>query len=76
MSGGDACACAERLKPPAERRWVVLDRCCNYSAFSGYARTRSAYSSVSCQVCGRIWRTRAKYVRSLPDGTWKQEQED
>lgn len=49
--------------------WVVLDRKCNYSAFNGYRRTRSAWSSVRCDHpgCGRVWRTKAAYVSRLPD---------
>lgn len=49
--------------------WVVLQRKCNFSAFNGYRRTRSAYSSVECQApgCGRVWRTKAAYVDGLPD---------
>jgi hypothetical protein len=47
--------------------WVVVHRECNYSAFNGYARTSSAYSLVLCETCRRRWRTKAKYVATLPD---------
>lgn len=49
--------------------WVVLQRKCNYSAFSGYHFTESDYSAVQCQApgCGRVWRTKAAYVDKLPD---------
>jgi hypothetical protein len=49
------------------RSWVVMHRNCNYSAFSGYRWTPSDYSEVKCLVCGRRWRTKAAYVRQLPD---------
>jgi hypothetical protein len=47
--------------------WVVLQRECNHSAFNGYRYTPSAWSDVQCTACGRRWRTRAAYVRTLPD---------
>jgi hypothetical protein len=46
---------------------VVVDRNCNYSAFSGYRRTPSDYSLVLCLDCRWPWRTRAKYVDRLRD---------
>lgn len=46
--------------------WVVTAYRCNYSAFSGYRRTPSAYSEVKCTECGTYWRTKAKYVERLP----------
>lgn len=64
MSGGPACRCEERQKPVRERRWRVMQRCCNHSAFSGYRETPSNYSSVTCLVCGCSWRTKAAYVRA------------
>lgn len=39
----------------------------NRSAFNGYRWTPSDYSEVRCTVCGRSWRTKAKYVDALPD---------
>jgi hypothetical protein len=75
MSGGKACACAEKLEPihplgrttRPGRLWRVLDRHCNHSAFNGYHRTWSAYSALQCLRCGRVWRTKAAYVDLLKD---------
>lgn len=47
---------------------MVVQRNHNRSAFSGYKRTWSEYSAVACTVCHGHWRTRAGYVRDLPDG--------
>ena len=49
--------------------WVVLQREGNASAFNGYHWTRSDYSACRCEFpgCGRVWRTKANYVRDLPD---------
>lgn len=63
MSGGYACEC----KPQDRTKWQVMQRLCNHSAFSGYHYTPSDYSSVTCTVCGRVWRTKADYVATLPD---------
>lgn len=60
---GSGCRCT----PKDRSRWVVLDRLCHHSAFSGYRRTLSDYSSLVCLGCGSIWRTRAAYVGTLPD---------
>ncbi len=49
--------------------WVVLDRYCNYSAFSGGRRTPSEYSACKCLRCGHVWRTKAGYVAGLRDAT-------
>lgn len=49
--------------------WTVTVREANYSAFNGYRRTPSAYSEVRCMICGRRWRTKAAYVKTLPDAT-------
>lgn len=57
-----ACFCGERKKPVNERKWVVQDRQCNHSAFNGYRRTPSDYSSLVCYSCGATWRTKADYV--------------
>lgn len=67
MSGGLACSCAERDKPVAAREWRVYQRRCNHSAFNGYHRTPSDYSTVGCETCGRFWRTRSGYVAELRD---------
>lgn len=68
MSMGGFCTCDERKKPVAERRWLVMDRNCNHSAFNGYHRTASEWSSVRCASCRSIWRTKANYVNRLKDG--------
>lgn len=47
--------------------WVVTMREHNRSAFNGYHRTPSDWSEVICGFCGRRWRTKADYVRQLPD---------
>jgi hypothetical protein len=47
--------------------WTVVHRECNFSAFNGYHYTPSDYSLVLCGTCGRRWRTKAAYVRTLPD---------
>ena len=66
MSGGIACRCPERGKEVRDRNWVVLQRNCNHSAFSGYRRTPSRYSMVFCRSCTALWRTKALYVAELP----------
>jgi len=68
MSQGVSCKCPESKKPVGERRWVVIQRNCNHSAFNGYRQTFSDYSSVTCHVCAVIWRTKASYVNRLPNG--------
>lgn len=68
MSGGHICHCEESKKPIAERRWVVVNRLCNYSAFNGSRWTSSDYSALCCHACGNHWRTKAPYVAQLPDG--------
>jgi hypothetical protein len=68
MSGGYKCSCEESKKPVVkERRWFVMQRECNHSAFNGYHYTPSRYSSIICVVCIRSWRTRARYVDDLKD---------
>lgn len=62
-----SCQCGERKKPVKDRRWVVYQRNCHHSAFSGYHRTYSDYSTVKCNGCGAVGRTKAAYVRDLPD---------
>ncbi len=62
MSQGTSC------KIKAHRpRWYVSQRRGNASAFNGYHWTPSDYSAVSCAECGATWRTKAKFVDSLPD---------
>ena len=69
MSGGVFCHCDERHKPIGERKWVVTQYHCNYSAFNGYRYTPSDYSQVYCKVCRGIWRTKGAYVEQLPTGS-------
>jgi hypothetical protein len=57
-------ACTVRGHRPG---WVVAVRQANYSAFNGGHRTPSAYSLVVCETCPAAWRTKAKYVATLPD---------
>jgi hypothetical protein len=64
VSGANACRCRPR-------RVFVLQRYCNHSAFNGYRRTPSDYSTVVCVNCGQIWRTKANYVASMPDAPEK-----
>lgn len=54
------CRCGQREK------WRVVQYHCNYSAFSGYRYTPSDYSLITCDGCGAYWRTKAKYVETLP----------
>jgi hypothetical protein len=43
----------------------------NASAFNGYRWQPSDYSQVSCTApgCSNSWRTKAAYVKDLPDGS-------
>lgn len=70
MAVSFSCRCSERHKPIAERQWVVGDRNCHHSAFAGYHRTHSDYSTVFCLVCRACGRTKADYVSQLRDGVW------
>jgi hypothetical protein len=69
MSGGRACTCEERKEPMKSRRWRVLQRHCNHSAFNGYHYTPSYWSSLMCARCHTVWRTKASYVHDLADAT-------
>jgi hypothetical protein len=69
MSGGTACRCPEAEKPLTERAWVVSQRRGNQSAFNGYRWTPSEYSLVYCQKCHAMWRTKARFVDQLKDGS-------
>ena len=69
-----ACTCLKGLNTPnllamRRARWRVIQRRCNYSAFNGYRYTPSRYSLVHCRDCGALWRTTAKYVDQLEDGS-------
>lgn len=67
MSGGPTCSCPEAAKPVSERAWFVYQYKCNHSAFNGYHRTPSDYSSVGCRKCNTVWRTKAAYADELPE---------
>lgn len=79
MSGGRACQCDEKKEPLAippgsnrpARLWRVIQRNCNHSAFNGYHKTYSEYSSVVCLRCGAVWRTKAHYIPYTPDAEEK-----
>lgn len=62
-----SCKCAERKKPIAERKWFVLARNYHASAFNGYRWAYSEYSTVQCDKCRAVGRTKAAYVQALPD---------
>lgn len=61
-----SCTCSGKT---ADRRknWRVRFRNVNYSAFNGYHATISDYSGLVCQLCERVWRTKAAYVRFISD---------
>lgn len=67
MAVSFGCHCEERRKPIEKRNWVVRQRHCHHSAFAGYHRTYSDYSTVACNTCGEVGRTKANYVSLLPD---------
>jgi hypothetical protein len=75
VSGGPSCRCSERFAPltidlPSNdrlRQWRVVQRRCNHSAFNGYHKTWSDYSSVTCLVCDAVWRTKASYIDLIDD---------
>ena len=66
MSESFGCKCEERKKPISLRKWVVWARFCNH-AFNGYKRAPSKYSTVLCLVWNAMGRTKASYVKHLPD---------
>jgi hypothetical protein len=61
------CKCGERSKPLEDRNWEVLKYKCHHSAFNGYRRTYSEYSTVICNQpgCPGLGRTKAAYVDEL-----------
>lgn len=60
-----ACKCDERKKPAKDRNWTIWQYRCNHSAFNGYHWTPSEYSTVGCNSCGRVGRTKGKFVAEL-----------
>ncbi|MBM3299830.1 MAG: hypothetical protein FJY85_07735 [Deltaproteobacteria bacterium] len=67
LSVSFGCHCEERRKPVGERKWEVLARHYQCSAFYGYREMYSDYSLVRCKTCGAIGRTKAAYVNELPN---------
>lgn len=67
MACSFGCRCRERDKPANRRAWTVWQRHCSHSAFNGYRRKVSQYSTVRCLVCGALGRTRARWVDQIPD---------
>ena len=72
MSTSFGCKCGERKKPVKDREWEVTQYMCNHSAFNGYHRTPSDYSTVVCHgktadgnTCTGCGRTKADYVTEL-----------
>lgn len=71
MSAGVSCKCIANLESNADKavfrqkQWRVIKRNYNNSAFNGYQRTFSDYSTVTCMACGAVWRTKAAYVEDL-----------
>jgi hypothetical protein len=57
-------ACKEKAH---RATWRVITRNASYSAFNGGRRTPSDYSQLTCLTCGVAWRSKAGYVRDLPD---------
>lgn len=56
----------EQCRRNDQKDWVVTVYRANYSSFNGGRRAPSSYSEVTCTKCGRVWRTNAKYVDTLP----------
>ena len=65
MSLSFGCHCEERKKPLNERDWTILQYKHHHSAFNGYRRTPSDYSSVTCNRCHAWGRTKAAWVDDL-----------
>lgn len=62
-----ACVCEKKDR----RYWFVLHGWRKKAFASGNPNGRkvlSEYSEVGCNKCGKLWRTKAKYVESLNDG--------
>lgn len=66
MSSGRMCICPKDKDHGERKNWRVIQYCCNHSAFNGYHRTFSDYSTVWCDKCRQAWRTKAAYVDELP----------
>ena len=70
MSVSFNCHCDERKKPIQKRKWVVVERQCNYSHFESPKGEwhPSDYSLIICKTCSALGRTKAHYVEDLEDG--------
>lgn len=64
MSMGNSCIC--KRKRGDLDGLVCTQYKCNHSAFNGYHYTPNDYSTVYCNRCGAVWRTKAKFVDQLP----------
>lgn len=60
MAGSQPCTCDNR------KGWRVNRYKCHFSAFNGYKQTYSDFSEIVCESCAGRWRTKARYVESLP----------
>ena len=71
MSAWNPCTCGRKRGDHGDL--VVLARNGNASAFNGYHWTPSDYSLIRCTRKGGtgVWRTKASYVHSLPNGAPK-----
>lgn len=69
MSGGACCKCPSVTDEYRRQHWRVWQRRCNYSAFNSHRYTPSAWSLVCCLICSALWRTKARYVDQLKDGS-------
>lgn len=63
MSNGVFCKCEIKDK----KNWIILTYHGNYSHFESPKGEfhPSAYSTIKCESCGNIWRTKAGYVDDL-----------
>lgn len=68
MSAHIACTCGRKRGDRSDL--VVIERNCNHSAFNGYHYTPSDYSEIMCMRpgCVGMWRTKAEYADTLPNG--------
>ena len=66
MSSSRMCICPKDKDHGERKNWRVIQYRCNHSAFNGYHRTFSDYSTVACNKCSQTWRTKASYVDELP----------
>lgn len=57
----NSCVC-----PKGKGKLVCTMYKCNYSAFNGYRKTFSDYSQIVCRRCGAVWRSKGKFVDTLP----------